>query len=171
MAKKEDSVFVVDIIGSIVANTALELGIEINYAYGDAINILQNLKDKDNSVTLKGSKYVLIALYMPFVERRGVTGLYADCNIRRITIAALTNPDNEPMARYQNVFKTILYPVYESFLRNFAKDDHMSSKDPNTIIHTKVDVLGTVPISGMNDFVDCINLDNVQFLINSTKYC
>lgn len=172
MKKKDETIFVVDIIGDIVAKTATELGIHINYVYGDAIDIIRNLQDKDKSVTLKDTKYVLIALYMPFIERRGDTvPLYADVVVRRITIATLTNSDDEPMVRYQNTFKPILYPVYESFLLNFAHDHHISCKDPNSIIHTKVDVMGAMPISGINDFVDCINLDNLQFSINATKFC
>jgi len=169
--KKQDSVFIVDIIGDAALHTAEELGIHINYVYGDFLDIVKNLKDKDESVSLKGMKYVLLALYMPFIERRGETGLYADVTLRRITIATLTNSDDEPMTRYQKTFKPILYPVYETFLSNFAKDHHMSSKDPNSIVHTKVDVMGASPISGINDYVDCINLDNVQFLITPTKYC
>lgn len=171
MKKKADSVFIVDIFSDVVSKTATELGIYINYVYGDVVDIIKNLKDKDNSITQKDKKYVLLALYMPFIERRGVTGLYADVSVRRITIATLTNSDDEPMTRYQNTFKPVLYPVYESFLSNFAQNHHISSKDPNTIVHTKVDVLGVVPISGINDFVDCINLDNLQFLINQNKYC
>lgn len=172
MKKKSETIFIVDIIGDIVVKTAVELGININYVYGDALDIIQNLKDKDNSATLKDSKYVLVALYMPFVERRGDTvPLYADVVVRRITIATLTNSDDEPMTRYQNTFKPILYPVYEAFLSNFAKDEHMACKDPNTITHTKVDIMGAVPISGINDYVDCINLDNLQFSINATKFC
>ena len=171
MTKKADSVYVVDIFREVFINVAEETQLNINYVYGDAIDILKNLKDKDESKTLKETKYVLAALYMPFVERRGITGLYADVTIRRLTLAMITNKDDEPMARYNNVFRTVLYPVYESFLRQFARSHYISSKDPNTVVHTKVDVLGTAPISGINDYVDCINLDNFIFSINQTKYC
>src|SRR5678815_1241879 len=171
MKKKGESVFVVDIMGDVVYQVAADLGIVINYVYGDALDILKNLKDKDNSITLKGTKYVLFALYMPFPEKRGTTGLYADVTIRRMTIATLTNSDDEPMTRYQNTFKPILYPVYEAFLYHFARNHHIGSKDPNLIIHTKVDVPGKEPVSGINDFVDCINLDNFQFTVTQTKIC
>ena len=170
--KKAESVFVVDIIESVAVKVATELGIHINYVYGDEIDIITNLKDKDGSVTLKGTKYVLLALYMPFIERRGESvPLYADVTIRRVTIATLTNSDDLPMARYQKTFKPILYPVYESFLLNLAHDNHITSKDPNLLTHIKVDTMGAVPVSGINDFVDCINLDNLQFSITQTKFC
>ena len=169
-----ESVFVVDIIKEVVDKTAADLGIGINYAYGDAVDILRNLKDKDNSVSQKDTKYVLIALYMPFTERRGNIGntaLYADVVVRRITIAALTNADYEPAEKYANVFKPILYPVYERFLINFARSKYISCKDPNTVLHTKVDMIGYMRIEGVNDFVDCINLDNFQFSVNQQKFC
>jgi hypothetical protein len=171
MKNKQESIFIVDIIGDVVYKVATDLGIVINYVYGDAVDIVRNLKDKDNSVTLKNTKYVLFALYMPFIESRGMSGLYADVSIRRMAIATLTNSDDEPMTRYQNTFKPTLYPIYESFLYHFGRDHHISSKDPNTIVHTKVDIMGNLPVSGVNDFIDCINLDNFQFTVNSTKYC
>ena len=169
--EKAEPVVIVDILGDVVNNVAEDLGIVINYVYGDAVDIIKNLKDKDHSVTFKDTKYVLFALYMPFTERRGVNGLYADVSVRRMTIATLTNSDDEPMTRYQKTFKPILYPIYYSFLYHFGRDNHISSKDPNTIVHTKVDIMGAAPISGINDFVDCINLDNFQFTVNQTKYC
>jgi hypothetical protein len=172
--KKAESVFVVDIFKEVVEKTATELGISINYVPGDAVDIIQNLKDKDSSITLKGTKYVLFALYTPFPERRGEGGtssLYADVTIRRIAIATLTNQDDETLVRYENTFKPILYPVYEAFLSNFAKSRYISSKDPNLLTHTKTDMIGHEPITGMNDFVDCIYLDNFQFSVNQTKFC
>jgi hypothetical protein len=169
---KRESVFVVDIIGEVVDKVSTILNMPINYVYGDAVDILRNLKDKDNSVTLKDSKYVLFALYMPFVERRGVSSLhYADVTIRRMTIAALTNSDDEPMTRYAKTFRPILYPVYESFLTYFARNEFIASKEPNTIVHTKTDIMGAAPISGINDFVDCINLDNFNFTVNQILNC
>ena len=171
MKKKDETIFIVDIVGSVVAKTAAELGIEVNYVYGDAIDILKNLKDKDGSVTRKGTKYLLFALYMPFIEKRGIAGVYADVTIRRMTIATLTNSDDEPMVRYQNTFKPVLYPFYESFLSNFAKDNHITSKEPDLLVHSKMDVFGKSPISGINDFVDTINLDNFQFSVFQTKFC
>lgn len=167
-----ESVFVVDIIGSVIEKVSDELGIYINYVYGDAINIVSNLKDKDTSLTLKDTKYVLAGLYMPFVERRGTGNLlYADVTIRRFFFATLTNADDLPKDRYAKTFRPILYPVYESFLINFARDNHISSKDPNTIVHTKSDVMTSEPIEGVNDYVDCILMDSFQFSINQTKFC
>jgi len=165
-----ESVYVVDIVEEVVAKTATDLDININFVYGDSVDILKNLKDKDGSITLKDSKYVLFAMYMPFPERRGVQ-LYADVTVRRMTIATLTNQDDEPKARYTNVFKPILYPVYERFLINFARSNYISCKHPNSIIHTKTDVIGYIRVEGVNDFVDCINLDNIQFSVNQQKFC
>jgi hypothetical protein len=170
--QKAESVFVVDIIGNVLQKVAEDVGFNINYVYGDAIDVVKNLKDKDESVYQKETKYVLAALYMPFIERRGSGNLlYADVTVRRMLFATITNSDDEPMTRYQNTFKPILYPVYESFLLFFARDNHISSKDPNTVIHTKSDVMSNYPIEGMNDFVDCIILDNFQFSINQSKFC
>jgi hypothetical protein len=169
-----ESVFVVDILEDVANKTAADLGININYVYGDAIDIIRDLKDKDNSITQKEMKYALIAVYMPFPERRGSLGnvsLYADVTIRRLTIATLSHQDYEPHRRYDKTFKPILYPIYERFLINFARSKYINCKDPNSIIHTKVDVIGYVQVEGVNDFVDCINLDNFQFSVNQIKFC
>lgn len=167
---KEESVFIVDFIGEVWAAVATELGIYINYVYGEVPDIVKNLKDKDKSFSQKNNKYVLGALYMPFTEVRGVE-LYSNVSIRRITIATLTNSNDEPMARYQKTFKPILMPVYESFLRKFAQSRYISCKDPQSIQHTKVDVFGSQAVSGMNDYIDAINIENLSFSFNQTKFC
>lgn len=163
-----ESVYIVDIVGQIASAVSVETGLPVNYVYGSSIDILKNLQDKDSSETLKDTKYNLIALYMPFPEKRGVQ-LYADVLIRRIVIATLTNSTDEPPTRYQQTFKPILYPLYESFVRQFVRSKYISCKDVDSLIHTKLDVPGILPVSGINDYVDSIQLENIQFSITQVK--
>jgi hypothetical protein len=170
MSQIGDPVYIVDIIGDVCAKVSVDVSLAINYQYGLTIQILETLKGKDGSLTLKGSKYPLIALQMPIIEKRG-NGYYADVSIRKIVICHLTKKDDRVTQKYENVFKTILYPVYYSFLRQLARNQYLSCKDPDMIQHQKVDFPGTEPLSGIGDFVDTIEITNLNFPLKQIKYC
>lgn len=162
---KED-VIVVDILAAIVAAVAAELLITVDYTYGQDIQIFEELQRK---TLVNGVKYPLFAIYMPFPETRGVVGLYSEVTIRKIVIATLTNFNDETPVRYTKTFKPILYPCYYSFLRNLARSPYHTNKNPDAIVHTKYDVPGVKPITGMTDYVDLIQLENLKLNISQKK--
>lgn len=160
-------VYIVDIIGDVCTKVATETEMSINYQYGFGVQILESLKLKDSG---KSGKYPLIALYFPISEDRG-KGYYADVLIRKIVIANLTNKDDRPTQRYEKVFKTILYPVYYSFLRQLARNSYIQCKDPDMIVHRKTDFPSVSVATGINDFVDSIEITNLQFSLKQIKFC
>lgn len=168
--KPRDPIYIVDIIGEVCSGVSVETNFNVNYQYGLAIQILESLKSKDGSVTLKSTKYPLIGLYLSIEEDRG-NGYYSDVLIRRIVIANLTKANDRPVQRYEKVFKTILYPVYYSFLKQLARNKYIGCKDPDMLKHKKFDYPGVEPVTGINDFVDTIEIINLQFPIKQIKNC
>lgn len=165
-----DPLYIVDIFQEVCEAVSAETSYNINYVYGLSIHISDNLMAKDKSKTLKDTKYPLIALFMPFEENRG-KGYYADVLIRKIVIAYLTNKDDRPNQRYENVFKTTLYPVYYSFLKQLARNKYSNQKNPDFILHKKIDYPGVEQVTGVNDFVDSIEILNLQIPLKQIKYC
>lgn len=165
--KTPTPVYVVDIIGAVCDKVTIETAMSINYQYGFSIQVLESLKGKDGAQL---PKYPLIALYFPIREDRG-KGYYADVTIKKIVIASLTNKDDRPVQRYENVFKTILYPVYYSFMKQLALNQYSQQKNPDMIIHTKTDYPGITAATGINDFVDTIEITNLQISLKQIKFC
>lgn len=152
------------------------MDIDANFQAGRITQILTTLTEIDNSETLKGTKYPLIAMILPVPEQRN--GLYY-CKIKipRIVIAQIvSDPDGlQPVfERYgaNYPFKQILYPLYYEFLSKIVQHQNVIDSDPNTLVHTKVDSPGTQPISkGLNDFIDSIEILNLELTISQIKKC
>lgn len=168
----------VDIMTEVTSAMVLPVGVgPINFVPGRGFQIIKSLQYKDNSITLKGLKYPLIAMLMPVKEKRG-TGFYANVNIPRIIIAHLTKSGdgNEGVLEKYNsdgVFKTILYPCYYEFLKQLAYHPLVNSGDPDSFIHEKMDNPGQKQESedGTNDFIDSIEILNLEFILNQFKKC
>lgn len=165
---KED-VIIVDIIGSVLTAVSTKLVMPINYVYGQDIQILQTLKEFDDD-PVKGGKFPLFALYMPFPEIRG-GAFYAEVTINRIAIACLTTSTDKVPKRYGETFKPKLYPVYYSFLEKLAASPYINQKNQDSLIHTKRDVPGLSPISGTSDYLDSIQIENLKLNISQRKTC
>lgn len=174
-------VVVVDIIGSVVADTDAALkedpqsylstaGKTLNYIYGDREEINKVMQDLNQSITLRTTKYPLVALIMPFPEELGE---YNRVNIGRLIFATATGQSELFSTRYTQYFKPILYPIYFKFFEMLARYT-VEGGDPNQIYRRKMDVPRIVPSATdgiVNDFVDAIVVMNLNFFINPIKTC
>lgn len=173
-------VYLVDVIKSITdAMTVPITGSDpaanytINFEPGRSYQIIKSLNDLDYSITMKGEKYPLVAMIMPVTERRG-TGFYATAVISRIVIATITNSTDDIFTRYQSggTFKEILYPCYYEFLRRLAWSPYIIGSDPDMFVHTKIDNPGEQPVGNPStDFIDSIELFNLELIFNQIKTC
>lgn len=131
----------------------------------------------DNSINFKSEKYPLGAVYLPAIEKRGLSvGFYSHVIIPRIVLAQIVSWDGtEPiLERYEDnmSFKTILYPAYYKFLECAANHPQIIEQDPYSFEHTKQDSPGTQPVTkGYNDYVDYIEILNLELTINQIKTC
>lgn len=168
-------VVLIDIIGDVVNAMSVPGVSFINYEPGRNIQILKSLNDNDESTTYKDKKYPLIAMVLPIREHRGISvGYFATVRIPRIVIATLTNSTDDVLTRYQSggTFKQILYPCYNEFLNQLSKSKDIIGNDPAWFEHDKMDNPGTMPIGqGTSDYVDTIEILNLELTLNQIKTC
>lgn len=172
--------FVVDIIGQVVAKTDAVLFPTLNkhilYEYGRSIQILRQLTQLNGSITQKDAKYPLFALFQPFPEDSG-GGYYATVKFPKISIAALTQNTDSVATRYQKVFKPLLYPIYQEFLRQLCWHPNIVASDPGAIAHKHWDAPGYEAASAqekginLNDVVDAIIIQDLQLTFKQVKKC
>lgn len=180
--KKAEPLYIVDIIGEIVnaADAVLypTLQRHILYQYGRSIQIQKKLQELNNGIIpeIKNSKYPLFALFQDFPESFS-TGYYCTVTFPKIVIAVLTTSTDDPPKRYSQTFKPVLYPIWDEFLRQAVRHKNVVGNDPGIISHTKWDRPGTQPAadpskgSNFNDFVDAIEIQNLQLTFKQIKTC
>lgn len=193
-------VYVTDIIGDVVSNaksavvkrnpnkTLLEVIQEnekathedesdsmietINYQYGHKRELIETLvgmsKEEENRVL----KYPLVYLVQDFSETRGKEpGIYADVSLNILFVHHTVNT-SKIKARYEKVFKPVLYPIYYEFMEQLSKHPQIHVEDPRRIRHKKTDrsYWGRQAVGGndglkLTDFVDAIEVEDLQIKI------
>lgn len=170
----KESVYLVNIIGSVIASMSDKT---INYQPGTTEQITKSLNDLDNSITSKGKKYPLIAMVMPITEKRGRSvGFYAKVVIPKIVIATISNyPTDDVLLRYDlttGVFPNVLYPLYYDFLVQCGACPNIEGQDPDSFEHTKIDYPNIRRLSSQTtDWVDYMQISNLELIINQIKTC
>lgn len=84
------------------------------YDYGHPLELANRLTAKTRGKEMKFQKYPLVALKMDFPEQKGSGGM--NNLVLDILIVAMSKREREVSTRYEQVFKPILYPLYETFL-------------------------------------------------------
>jgi len=149
----------------------------INYEPGRSSQIIASIVDLDNSITMKGLKYPLLAMVMPIRESRGVGGFYGKVTIPRIVIATLTKSGegNETvLSKYDSsgTFKKVLYPLYNEFFKRLAQSPNVNCSDPYAFVHDKMDNPGQQAIQeSTTDYIDSIEILNLEFILLQSKSC
>jgi hypothetical protein len=159
-----------------VINSMEVPNITINYQPGRSLQILKSINDLDNSTSLKDLKYPLIAILLPIREQRGSSG-YVKCIVPRIVIATLTKSgtgSENVLPRYDEDgnFKSILYPCYNEFMNQLAQSQYTIFSDPDRFVHIKMDNPGQQPIGeGSSDYIDSVEILNLEIILNQIKTC
>ncbi len=171
-------IYVVDEIASVVqaVDAALftSLGKHIQYMHGHPLEIVNLLKAKDESKSLKEKKYPLIALFQDFRENRDDYKTFGTVSLSLI-IANSTESNHTAVDRYIKNFKPILYPIYNEFLKQLS--NHTQFVHKPVFKHTKIDRVywgktGLYGVEGniFQDHLDCIELQNLEITIKN-KFC
>lgn len=185
-------VYVVDIMGQIVQSVSAQVlatiqanersvmgrtSIQaINYQYGHFRELILTLSQMDLSTSLRFQKFPLVYLVMDFKEARGKTAAaYAEVSLQ-LLICHQTDGNYKVADRYVNVFKPVLYPIYLSLLQQITKHPMCWPSNSDVLPHDKWDrsYWGTSkPVGGgntdrsvLNDFVDAIDIQNLQFKLD-----
>ena len=145
------------------------------YDYGHRREIAQRLTEKDSAdAPFKYQKYPLIALRLDTEEDHSDGVIRYNLNLAIIASTEVTYSAGQ---RYEKVFKPVLYPIYEQFLKALG-DSGLFWWDANRDEppHTKVDRLfwGTAGAEGNESKIFNDNLDAIEILnlrINQSIKC
>ena len=69
------------------------------------------------------------------------------------------------------VFKNVLNPLYTQFLKYLAHSRYITSSDPDAIDHTFFNRGSTQVAEGLNDYVDILEILNMEFYLNNLQNC
>jgi hypothetical protein len=159
--------YIPDLVGEVVAKTAMALQKEVYYDWGHYSEVVKNLDEKDKSITNK-AKYPLIWLVLDTDEQMGrPSGVYAELSLQFI-IATDTSANYTMQERRDNSFLPVLYPIYSELLNQFSRSSDFGM--PARIEHTKTDRpywgvqggIGNGSANLFNDFIDAIQLKNFK---------
>lgn len=164
--------YIPDIFNALTAKVATQLGQSVRFDFGHYGDVCQNIKFKDESITMKADKYPLIWLVMDFEERRGRNPAdYADLSSAMIIIAVDTQPTYTMQERRDISYLPVLYPIYDSLLTQISKSRAFGMPSKLNIVHTKIDRPywnGGEP-GGKNMFNDYIDAIQIKGLSLSVK--
>jgi len=106
------------------------------YMYGHRLEISRELLKKNQDKTYKYQKYPLIALRMDISEpySEGITELSLN-----IAILCFTDKNWNAEDRMTNVFKPVLYPLYERFMKELRTSGLFYWQGSELPDHTKID--------------------------------
>lgn len=145
----------------------------INFDAGSELDIITqlSLKDESNS-NLRNLKYPLIAVKTPILRKSGI-GL-EKIRIPRIIFAHYSTREFAPVMdkfAVNEVFKNVLNPLYTQFLKYLAHSRYITSSDPDAIDHTFFYRGSTQVAEGLNDYVDILEILNMEFYLNNLQNC
>lgn len=180
-----ESIFITDLFECIVIKVDAEMRqrnepTSVHFAYGHYNEVTKSLTSKGQGITTKGKKYPLIWLVMDFKEKFGAPDkdYYMELNDLQFFIAIGSNGKASTADRYKKYFKPFLYPIYQEFLYQVFASGFFNCSSPETIPHEKIDRpywggqnnLGDGTTNLFNDFIDAIQLRNLQLFVNE-KNC
>ncbi|PKN16511.1 MAG: hypothetical protein CVU66_00745 [Deltaproteobacteria bacterium HGW-Deltaproteobacteria-23] len=178
------SIVEVDLFRTIVERTSAKVqhdyaatGLKCFYQHGHPLEIVESLQEMTLNPKSSETKYPLIALFQDFTEKKGLNNSDGELKLNLI-IANLTSPQLKAPDRYAQNFKPILIPIYDEFLKQIAKSRYFREDNPIKLLHTKIDRLywGRSGLFGnqknlFNDYIDCIEIVDLQLNLKQNTFC
>lgn len=145
----------------------------VYFMFGHPLEIVTRLQEMSNDPAAP-KKYPLVALFTDIPVNKNTDGFYGSARLQ-IVIATLTEPNLTAQERLDQNFRPILQPIKEQFLKELSRHAQFSSEGEFEYTEIERYYWGRQGLYGntgniYNDFVDCIELQNVQVNIN-TKIC
>lgn len=169
----------VDIIEDIVDNVRADSDLPAItnggpfYMHGHPLEVFNILAQKDRNKVNKFKKFPLIALFQDFTETMGDDMRIRSSASLNIIIAMNTSPDYDASQRYDNTFRTVLYPLYDLLLKHIVKLNRFSNVAPGLVPHDKTDRLfwGKNNEGVSIDHIDAIEIQNLRLDLNYKTGC
>ena len=134
---------VVDFIGEIVAKTSAKvkpnIGKDVFYQYGNLINIDNILVSYSQTAAFREKKYPAIFLIKKFTESKEKDPDIETEASLQLLIVMDTSVNYREADREEKVFKPILYPIYETFIKQLKKDSRVKLQKFGLLPHNKTD--------------------------------
>lgn len=147
------------------------------YMFGHVTEVAKRLAQMGQDPVFKYQKFPLVALRLDIVERTNSDNMWEyNLNILLATNSSKTDYAEE---RYGKTFKPILYPMYESLMRNLRRVGLFTWKgDMDYPMHTKIDrpYWGVPSAYGntaniLGDSIDAIEIIDLKLLQHPYKRC
>ncbi len=146
------------------------------YLHGHPLDIIKVLNAKDRSPTNKSKKYPLIALFQDFTEEIGTDQRITSSASLNLVIAYSTKSEYDSPQRYDNSFRTILYPLYDLFIEKLRTSGWFLNASTGLTLHDKIDRLywGRGETKGnkavvFNDLIDAIEIQHLRLDLRITQ--
>jgi hypothetical protein len=160
--------YIPDLMARVIEEMNETMEFEVFYDFGRVSDIVQNLTEKDGSVSLKGRKYPLIWLVMDFEERY----MTSVCELNlKMFIVDITEATYNMEKRRDEVFLPILYPIYTGLLTALSQSTTFGRPSFDRIEHTKIDrPYWSGQDNVFNDHIDAIEINNLKLFVKR-KLC
>lgn len=145
---------------------------ELNYQYGYVTELAQTLNQMKEPGFVE-KKFPLIFLSQPFQIIRGSNGWFGETNGLRLFIITQTQKQYKAKDRMDNIFKPLLYKIYNQLLESICVHPAISVPSAQLIPHVLTDRYwwGVQQQSVLNDIVDCMELSEMELKVNNNKNC
>lgn len=148
------------------------------YMHGHPLEIINTLAQKDKHDTEKFNKYPLIALFQDFTETMGESHFIRSSAVLNLVIVNVTSPDWTAADRYDNNFRTVLYPLYDLLIKHIVESGFFHNVDSGLVDHEKIDRLywGRSGLYGnesniFNDRIDAIEIQDLTLDLRLVQKC
>ena len=165
---------IIDIFKDITERVSKQTGFKVNYIFGDSIYIRKTLAEMDKSQATRSERYPLIALFTPFDENKNNKSYYCEVNLNFI-IAVETLSDYTNESRKKNSFEAVIYPVYESFIKEIKNERRFDFGYRDIVPHISSDNYsyasrGVSSTDGVKfDRIDAMDIINLQLKVRKEQ--
>lgn len=179
---------IIEIFGDVVKATAKDCKIiithyrdeseeiscpEINYIFGNARYVKENLDELSKSPTGSGHKFPLIALFCPFQEKRDSSDYFSKATVN-VIIACSTSSGWSNEERLVLSFQNILRPIYKRLLESLKDDGRLDFGYHEVVRHNYSENYsygryGAHDGTGdaVSEPIDAINITNLELTVTN----
>lgn len=166
----QTTTYIVDLFDELARLTAVKSGIGLYYQYGDPLEIVDTIKEMAKSRKVSGRRFPLLALFMDFDEAKGERPDVQSSVSLHVVIATSTKPLLLAKQRYEETFRSRLYPLYDAFIYSIQNCGYFVNVQ-ELVPHTKTDRmkwgksgLYEKPENQFQDYIDAIEITNLKLL-------
>lgn len=167
---------VVDVIDDIVKETSLIYGSSIFFFHDHIQSISEALSNRELSREYAKQKYPCIMLLQDFSEDVFYNNSFDIKANLQLLIVANSYDSWDANIRLEKVYKPVLYPIYNSFIKALQNSTTIQTIPLNSIKHQKIDrlrlsnslneVAKSQGIKAIfNDYLDGIEIRNLNLII------